>query len=240
MPPEWDTICSMLSLAVDTSTLSGSLAILREERVMALVGAAVEETYSSRLFRHLRFLLAENNLRMEDFGLFSVASGPGSFTGLRVGLAAVKGWAEAFGKPVAGVSVLEAIVARATSPEPLAAALLDARRGQVFAGVYGRAGVALERKGEEVVLEPRECLEWLARQAPPETLALVSPSPEAISPFLETSAFRGRSVERVSGLLADEIGRLGYRMLQRGAAAGALELDANYVRRSDAEVKWKD
>jgi tRNA threonylcarbamoyladenosine biosynthesis protein TsaB len=230
----------MLSLAVDTSTLSGSLAILREERVVAMLGAAVEETYSSRLFRHLRFLLGENNLRIEDFDLFSVASGPGSFTGLRVGLAAVKGWAEAFGKPVAGVSLLEAIAARSTSHQPLVAAVLDARRGQLFAGVYGRVGVALERKGEEVVLEPGECLEWLSRQASPETLALVSPTPEVIFPALENSPFRGRMIERVSGLLADEIGRLGYRMMQRGAAAGALELDANYVRRSDAEVKWKD
>ena len=230
----------MLSLAVDTSTLSGSLAILREEQVLAMVGAAVGETYSSRLFRHLRFLLGENNLRMEDFDLFSVAFGPGSFTGLRVGLTAVKGWAEAFKKPVVGVSVLEAIAARATSPKPLVAAVLDARRGQVFAGVYGRGDGALERKGEEVVLEPRECLDWLARQATPETLALVSPTPEVIFPFLETSPFRRGSIERVSGLLADEIGRLGYRMMKRGAAAGALELDANYVRRSDAEVKWKD
>ena len=230
----------MLSLAVDTSTLSGSVAILRDERVLAMVGAAVEETYSSRLFRHLRFLLAENNFRLEDFDFFSVASGPGSFTGLRVGLAAVKGWAEAFGKPVAGVSVLEAIAARARSPAPAVAAVLDARRGQVFAGVYVRAEGSLDRRGEEVVLEPKECLEWLAGQASPEALALVSPTPEVILATLETSAFRGRSIERVSGLLADEIGRLGFRMLRRGAAASALELDANYVRRSDAEVKWKD
>jgi tRNA threonylcarbamoyladenosine biosynthesis protein TsaB len=230
----------MLSLAVDTSTQSGSLAMLRDERLLGLVGTSVQETYSSRLFRHLRFMLTELDASLEQFDLFSVAAGPGSFTGLRVGLAAVKGWAEAFGKPVAPVSVLEAVAAQATTPAPLLIAVLDARRGQVFGAVYERRGSDLALRGEEMVMAPEEFLESLAGLAGEQALALVTPTPGAIQVALDASAFRGRPVETVSPLLAGVIGRLGYRRAARGESGDALALDANYVRRPDAEVKWKD
>jgi tRNA threonylcarbamoyladenosine biosynthesis protein TsaB len=233
------TISAMLSLSVDTSTQSGSLAVLREERLLGMLGTSTDETYSSRLFRHLRFLLEELHLGIEQFDLFSVAAGPGSFTGLRVGLAAVKGWAEAFGKPVAAVSVLEAVAAQATMPLPLLVPVVDARRGQLFGAVYERRGAGLALRGEEVVMAPEEFFASLAGLVGEEPIAVVTPTPGAIAEALEGSPFRGRPVECVSPLLAGVIGRLGYRRAARGEASDALSLDANYVRRPDAEVKWK-
>jgi tRNA threonylcarbamoyladenosine biosynthesis protein TsaB len=228
----------MLSLAVDTSTQSGSLAVLREERLLGLIGTSTEETYSSRLFRHLRFLLEELRLALDQFDLFSVAAGPGSFTGLRVGLAAVKGWAEAYGKPVAAVSVLEAVAAQATTQAPLLISVVDARRGQLFGAVYERRGADLALRGEEVVLAPEEFFASLAGLVGQEA-AVVSPTPSIVADALEGSPFRGLPVESVSSLLAGTIGRLGYRRAARGESSDALGLDANYVRRPDAEVKWK-
>lgn len=230
----------MLSLAVDTSTQSGSLAVLCDERLVGLVGTSVQETYSSRLFRHLRFLLGELDANLEQFDLFSVAAGPGSFTGLRVGLAAVKGWAEAFGKPVAPVSVLEAVAAQATNPLPLLVAVVDARRGQVFGAVYERRGADLALRGEEVVMAPEEFLSSLPGLVGDQAAAVVTPTPGAIEPALAGSAFRDLPVESVSPMLAGVIGRLGYFRAVRGESGDALKLDANYVRRPDAEVKWKD
>jgi tRNA threonylcarbamoyladenosine biosynthesis protein TsaB len=230
----------MLSLAVDTSTLTGSLAVLRDERVLGAIGVSTDETYSSRLFRHLRLLLKELHLSLDRFDLFSVAAGPGSFTGLRVGLAAVKGWAEAFGKPVAAVSVLEAVAAQATSQMPLLVSLLDARRGQVFGGVYKRQQTSLTLCGEELVLAPEEFLASLGEVTGGRPFALVTTAPEVIQPALQQSPFRDRPVECVSSLLAPVIGRLGCQRAVRGATIDAIALDANYVRRSDAEVKWKD
>ena len=125
----------MLTLAIDTSTPSGSIAVLREERLVGILGIAAEETYSSRLFRHVKYLLEELQLSLNEFDLYAVAAGPGSFTGLRIGLTAAKGWAEVFSKPVVGVSVVEAIAVRATTPAPVLVSLLDARRGQVFGAV---------------------------------------------------------------------------------------------------------
>lgn len=230
----------MLSLAVDTSTQAGSLAVLDNEGVVGTVGISTEETYSSRLFRHLRFLLDELALDLGQFGLFSVAAGPGSFTGLRVGLAAVKGWAEVLGKPVAPASVLEAVATLAASPESLLVSVLDARRGQVYGAVYERRNRNLVLRGEEAVLGPEEFLASLGSAVGNEPFAIVTPSPEAIEPWLDRSEHRHRPIERVSSVLAPAVGWLGYRRALRGDLVDSLRLDANYVRRSDAEVKWKD
>src|SRR5271166_5021543 len=101
----WPTDCpiieSVLVLALDTSSPSGSIAVLRDEKVIGVVSTTGDETYSSRMFRQLEFLLAELKLSHGDFDLFAVNSGPGSFTGLRVGLTAAKGWAEVYAKPAA-------------------------------------------------------------------------------------------------------------------------------------------
>ena len=91
-----------------------------------------------------------------------------------------------------------------------------------------------------MVMAPEEFLASLAGLAGEQALALVTPTPGAIEGALESSAFRGRPVETVSPLLAGVIGRLGYRRAARGESGDALGLDANYVRRPDAEVKWKD
>jgi tRNA threonylcarbamoyladenosine biosynthesis protein TsaB len=105
----------VLTLALDTSSPAGSLAVLRDERVIGTVSTWTDEIYSSRMFRHLDFLLGELSLGLQAFDLFAVAAGPGSFTGLRVGLAAAKGWSEVFRKPIAAVSALEAIAAQSHS-----------------------------------------------------------------------------------------------------------------------------
>ena len=128
----------MLTLALDTSSPAGSLAVLRDERVIGTVSTWTDEIYSSRMFRHLEFLLKELSLGLGEFDLFAVAAGPGSFTGLRVGLAAVKGWAEVYRKPIAAVSALEAVAAQSHSQSSLMVPVLDAHRGQIYFGLYRR------------------------------------------------------------------------------------------------------
>lgn len=229
----------MLLLAVDTSTQAGSLAALRGNRLLGVVSTTGEETYSSRMFRHLEFLLAELRLALADFDCYAVAAGPGSFTGLRVGLAAVKGWAEAHRKPVVPVSALEAVAAQARSAEPLLVPIIDARRGQIYAGLYGRRAEALTRRGDEMVLAPEEFLRELERLAAGKSLAFVTPTPEILAAPLEKSSFRTHPIEAVSTVLAPVLGRLGYERARRGEVVDALHLDANYIRRSDAELLWK-
>lgn len=229
----------MLILALDTSTHVGSLAILRDTRVVGEVSTCIPETYSSRLFRHLEFLLRELALDLRQVDLFAVSAGPGSFTGLRVGLTAVKGWAEVYNKPIAAVSALEAVAAQAKAPEPILVPVIDARRGQIYGGIYDRRGGSLVRRNDEVVMTPGEFLEILTGQLEGSAGAFVSPTPEVLSGALEQTVFPGASIEPVSAVLAPVIGQLGFARAERGDLVDALTLDANYVRRSDAELLWK-
>ncbi len=191
------------------------------------------------MFRHLDFLLRELSLDLKQFELFAVAAGPGSFTGLRVGLTAVKGWAEVYKKPAVGVSGLEAIAAQSHSAAPLLIPVLDARRGQIYFGFYRRGGNGLALEGEECVMTPDEFLEMLRSRAADTDFTIVTPEPEIISRQMSQIEKRTPSVEQVSSVLAPLIGRLGYQRAQRGQVSDALSLDANYIRRTDAELHWK-
>jgi tRNA threonylcarbamoyladenosine biosynthesis protein TsaB len=234
----------MLILAVDTATLTGSVAVLRDGRLGGVISTAVQETFSSRLFRQLEFLLDELELEIRQFDVFAVAAGPGSFTGLRVGLAAVKGWAEVFGKPVVAVSGLEAIAAQTRSTDELIVPVLDARRGQIFAGLYRRDAAGLVREGDEEVSTAEEFLASLAKRAGNRHVRLISPAPELVAPALASAASLpaalSRTIERASPVLAPMIAELAYARALRGEFTDALHLDANYVRRSDAELLWKE
>src|ERR1700704_5553069 len=125
----------MLILAIDTSTRAGSIALLRDSQVLAEIAAREETPYSTRLFRDLELLQSRAQFQMDQIDVFAVASGPGSFTGLRVGLTAVKAWAEVHQKPIAAVSGLEAIAAQSKALEGdsggsqgIISPFLDARR----------------------------------------------------------------------------------------------------------------
>ena len=226
----------MLILAVDTSSPSGSIAVLRGEKVIGVVSTTTEETYSSRMFRQLDFLLAELRLTQNKFDLFAVNSGPGSFTGLRVGLTAAKGWAEAYSKPVGAISGLEAVAAQSRSG-PVLVPVIDARRGQLYFGFYRREQTRLRRQGDERVATPEEFLAALAQVPAYHETALVSPDADIMTRVSAQSPML--TYERVSSVLAPTIGQLAYQRAERGEVVDALTLDANYVRRSDAELHWK-
>jgi tRNA threonylcarbamoyladenosine biosynthesis protein TsaB len=192
----------------------------------------------------LEKILREQNLAMPQFDLYAVAGGPGSFTGVRVGLAAVKAWAEVFAKPVAAVSGLEAVafqgpVNLVPGKAPLLAAVTDARRGQLYAGLYQREEGALRRRGEDVVMSPAECFAYLAAQAGDENICFVTPAPEWLAELLASSRFRGAAIATASAILAPSIGQLGLERARAGETQDALSLDAHYVRCSDAEVFGK-
>jgi tRNA threonylcarbamoyladenosine biosynthesis protein TsaB len=242
----------VLILALDTSSPSGSLAVLRDDNVVGTVSTWAQELHSARTFLHVESLLRELSLGLDAFDLFAVAAGPGSFTGLRVGLAAVKGWAEVYQKPIAAVSALEAIAMQSSRARSSAAALvpvLDARRGQIYFGFYRSVNAGAQNRlaleGEECVAMPEEFVQALQARRSQSDFAIVTPVPELVRAALsrlETADIGAGTihVDEVSPILAPHIGRLGYLLAQRGELANALTLDANYIRRSDAEVHRKE
>jgi tRNA threonylcarbamoyladenosine biosynthesis protein TsaB len=175
-----------------------------------------------------------------------VDAGPGSFTGLRVGLTTVKGWAEVWGKPIAAVSGLEAIAAqicRSVAPSSFIAAVTDARRGQIFGALFrlrDDGSGLLDRLGNDVVASADEFLQSLRPQVGGgDTLAVACLQQEVVQPAMQRLGFGCSRIEVVSDVLAPFVGQLGYAKAVRGDVIDALHLDANYIRRSDAEMNWK-
>jgi tRNA threonylcarbamoyladenosine biosynthesis protein TsaB len=239
----------MLILAVDTSTRTGSAAIFRDSELLAEVSGHEETPYSTRLFRDIVLLQERANFRIDQIDVFAVAAGPGSFTGLRVGLTAVKAWAEVHRKPVAAISGLEAIAAESlagrtpNAPAPLfIAPFLDARRGQVFGAIYQKISggeLRLALASDESILSVDEFLE-LVKTKFPQPVELVSPTPDVLPAARMREILASAHVVQVSAALAPAIGRLGFERAKRGDLVDSISLDANYVRRSDAESAWKD
>lgn len=236
----------MVLLAVDTASRAGSLAVLNDGRLAGVISTASDEPYSSRLFRQLDFLLHELQIKVSDFDVFAVNAGPGSFTGLRVGLAAVKGWSEVFSKPIVAVSGLEAVAAQASAASRggLIAPVLDAHRGQIYAALYRFDDSRLVVEEPEQVCTAQEFLARLGSRNENEQLHFVSPCPAVLQPALDNWTAApvriARAVEPASPVFAPTIGQLAFERAARGEVTDSLRLDANYVRRSDAELLWKE
>jgi len=229
----------MLVLAVDTSGTMGSLAVAKDADILGLVSTFSAEAYSSRMFRQLEFLLAELKVGLPAFDLFAVTAGPGSFTGLRVGLAAVKGWAEVYGRPIAAVSALQAVAVQALAKEGMVAAILDGRRGQIFGALYAAESNGLRELVPACVLDAGEFLAVVEGHGAAAKLTIATTRPELIEGALAKSSLAPSRIVRVSPVLAPSVAQIGIERAARGELTNALELDANYIRRSDAEVLWK-
>ncbi len=231
----------VIVLAIDTCDSRGSVVLLRDDIALAMANHQTEEDYSSWLLPAVAEVLKKSGLGMQEVDVFGVGSGPGSFTGSRIGLTTVKAWGEVYGKPIAAVSRLELMAWQARGGTKFVAAWADARRGQVFGAVYRRKGDRLERMGDEMVMEPGKFVEKAAELAGGEKIAWASGDVECM---FEQKEWKAREVlhegfELVSGFLGIGIARMARNAVAAGQFTDALALDANYLRRSDAEVFWK-
>jgi tRNA threonylcarbamoyladenosine biosynthesis protein TsaB len=217
----------MLLLATDTSGKNGSIALARCDgeacevlEIVPLVGG----TFSAQLVPQVAGLLAKHGFTKSDLGGFAVASGPGSFTGLRVGLAAIKALAEVLEKPIAAVSLLEA-VARSAQLEGNILAALDAGRNEVYLGEYQIRGSSGEARCEWLS-NREECFASAAQKI------IVTP----YTSIAEEARARGLEVKLVEHPGSDLIAKIGWQKIRSGKTVSPQELDANYIRRSDAEI----
>jgi tRNA threonylcarbamoyladenosine biosynthesis protein TsaB len=144
----------MRLLAVDTTTPFGSVALVIDSRLVAETNIEASSTHSARLLRSIDGLLHAAGLEIKDIEGYAVAVGPGSFTGIRIGLSTVKALAFASGKPVAPVSALEALALKLVHPQVrLIAPLIDAKKGEVYAALYEALGPS-DRRAMQVSQAP--------------------------------------------------------------------------------------
>jgi len=220
-----------LILAVDTTHEFGSLALLEGTEVVEEVLLHAPEGFGQVLFGRLAELLDRRGRAIQEIDCFAAASGPGSFTGVRIGLACVKGLAEATGKLVAAVSNLEALATFGTGS--LRAVVMDARRGEVYGAVYNQRGEAIL---PETVMP---FTAWL-QSLPEGEIEFVSTDFSPFAAALAGTRFERAGIATTPRALAAAVGRIACLRLRAGRAADPAAIDANYVRRSDAELFWKE
>jgi len=221
----------MLIVAVDTSGRKGSIALCRGNRESFEVfhlNSLEGGMYSAQLMPRITAALQQNDLAKTQVDGFVVVSGPGSFTGLRVGLTTVKGLCEVLRKPLATVSMLEAVALIHGRPDKTTTALLDAGRGEIYVGEYQLSAVGRADKVREYIIK----LDAFASEVVSDHGNLLTPDIKV----MEALRPPGMNATLVPAIQADGIGRIGISKLIAGETADPATIDVNYVRRSDAEI----
>lgn len=150
----------MKTLAVDTSTMMATCALLDEERLLGEFSLNQDMTHSENLVPMIKEMMDNLKLKVEDVDLFGVAIGPGSFTGLRIGIATIKSFAHVLDKPVIGVSTLEGLAFNLPYNGYIVP-MIDARRNRVYTGIYNRIGGNLINVIEPTIMEVDRLMELL-------------------------------------------------------------------------------
>jgi tRNA threonylcarbamoyladenosine biosynthesis protein TsaB len=220
----------MLLLAIDTSGKLGSIALAKVGEPFAKDFDLIETvplaggTFSAQLVPQIADLLSSQGFTKSDICAFAVATGPGSFTGLRVGLAAVKALAEVLDKPIAAVSLLE-LCAFVSGVQARVLAALTAGRGDVYVGEYEIPAKPVH-KSLECLLSQKE---FLTRA---KGWTVVTPD----SALAEMAQVAGASVTTLPAITSADVARMGWGKLQAGQTVTPEQLEANYIRRTDAEM----
>lgn len=212
-------------LAIDTTSEFGSIALVRGDHIIEETPLHSADGFAHVLFQAVERLLSAHGIELGAVDGFAGAAGPGSFTGVRVGLTAVKGLAEATGRPVVAVSNLQALAWFGS--RALRAPVIDARRGAVYGAVYDDSLTLVQ---EETVSPFQTWHDGL----PGGDLEILT------NGFPLSEEGLSRPVVHAPRWLAGAVGRIAAARLAAGAGQDPAEIDANYVRRSDAEMAWID
>ena len=229
----------MLVLALDTTTRQGSVALARAGRILASGSGDASIAHGARLPGDLAHLLDTHGLRLGDVDLFAVAAGPGSFTGLRIGIATMQGLALGTGKPLVGVSALDAIFDSLHSLGPQPSALspasevgvwMDAGRGQVFSAIYNGGEIA----EAALVDKPAAILaRWTGDRALPRVFA--GDGAIAYADLIRAAAPGAVIVDPVPPL-APSVAKLAEGQLRQHGPASPDAVRPVYIRRPDVEL----
>jgi tRNA threonylcarbamoyladenosine biosynthesis protein TsaB len=231
----------MLVLALDTTTRGGSLALVRDGAVLEVFAGDATRTHATRLPGDILDCLARHRVGIREIDLYGVAVGPGSFTGLRIGIATIQGLAFANGRLVAGVSALDALVEAADAvvgteigDDGLRAAWMDAQRGEVYGRLYRRQAGRWEPLCEPAVSSPAEMLAAWAPALAGAAAEFVGDGAVVHAPVLAGLCPGGARVVCPVPSIAASIAAIAAR--RRSEAGPPHRIRPLYVRRPDAEL----
>ena len=223
----------MKVLAVDTATQSCGVALSEKDRLLAEMLLVSRETHSIHLMGMVRDVLARTKVSLAEVDAFAVTLGPGSFTGLRIGISTIKGLAAAMGKPLAGISTLEALAWQYPSTGTPVAALMDARRREVYAARFRFEAGELIRETADQVGAPMEAVQGISEPC------LFAGSGallyrQIILQALGDKAFFVPAAQNY--VRPSSVAVLGYQRLSRGTVTPLDKIVPIYIRKSDAEM----
>lgn len=225
----------MRILALDTTTGCGSVALLDNARLLAEINAESPTTHSSRLLRSIDELLKRNSLQVQDIEGFAVAVGPGSFTGIRIGLSTIKAFAFASRKPLAPVSSLAALAMKLRETQSrLFCPVVDAKKGEVYAALFERQGRSLRTVIQEGAYGPDALLTRLPAHR---VIHFIGTGVEIYGEKIRAYLGDKARLSSRSLFIGFEVGLIGYGMLRKGKGVNAEDLVPLYYRQSQAEDK---
>src|SRR4051812_34872693 len=232
-----------LILSIDTATTCGGVCLFKEGQTLASITSAAQMSHSNTLLRDINELLKTTGVTVADIDLFAVARGPGSFTGLRIGIATVKAFAATLGRPCVGISTLHAIAA-AAGPSSATVSLLPAGRGELFAQLLSVDSGGEVSEMDDPVHQPAQNI--IEKYSGQDELIWAGPGAQVQEQLLREAAQRsgftlstfptddhGWRLAPLPANLSIEIAALAIRQSEVNAA----ELRALYVRPSDPELK---
>lgn len=226
----------MKILAVDTATKDCSVAVIDANSILAESTSTIDLTHSRLLLNLIDTVLEKAGLKPAHLDGFAVTVGPGSFTGLRIGIASIKGLAYSLAKPLVGVSSLETLAFQCRQTPLLICPLLDARKQEVYYCHYRFDGGKLARKIQESVGSPAD----VVREIREPCLFVGNGATlyqELISAELgKTALFADKNQHSIQ---ASTVARLSLQRLSRRESDDVALLVPNYIRQSDAELKLK-
>ena len=224
----------MKILAVDTATKSCSVAIVDKESLLAEMTVVNEQTHTKHLLEMISLVIEHSGLKLSDLNGFAVTRGPGSFTGLRIGISSIKGFAAAQGKPIAGVSSLDALASQVFFSQYLICSLIDARRDEVYSSRYRYKDGTLKKEGEEQAVSPGDALDEIN-----EPCIFVGSGAvlyrKAIKDKLGQYAYFAQAHENT--IRASTVARLSMDRFRNDDTDDAETFVPNYLRKSDAQLK---
>jgi tRNA threonylcarbamoyladenosine biosynthesis protein TsaB len=228
----------MKILGIDTSTSCGSVGLVDGDSVIAEYLLNIPTTHSERLLNSVEYVLEQAGCSIKDLDGWAISLGPGSFTGLRIGMSTIKGLAFATEKPVAGVPTLDTLASNISPTPYLICPILDARKGEVYASLYRYdGGDSPKRASAYQAISP----ENLVKNIKEKTIFLgngVNTYGDYLLNALPTLAtFVSAPLNLLRG---SAVARLGLKRIQEHEVLDLSTFTPIYVRASEAEVRWKE
>ncbi len=230
----------MKILAIDTSSIAATCAIMDDDKLLVEYTLNHKLTHSQKIMPIIKESLDSCGLKAEDIDVFAVAKGPGSFTGLRIGVATVNGLAQATNKKVVGVSTLDALAFNLPYCEGIVVPVMDARRDRVFTGIYKWINGNLHIIKEQTVLEVKELIELLDER--PEKIIFVGDGTlvykDVFSDALGDKAiFAPKSANMAR---ASSVAELAMAKAKEGKTESFFNLVPDYLRESQAQREYNE